>query len=781
MLNKYSININKLLKTIIAVAILVFLFQACKSTRHIPDNKFLLNKIDIKSSKKINSDEIRDYINPKPNRKVMGFLRFHLYTYNAVNRGKNRKWKKKIEEIVGEEPVLYDEYLIKKSTKQIKQHLFNKGYFDATVSDSVIFKKKKAEIIFNINLNNPFTVFSVKYDVEDFNLNPIISKDSKNSLIKPSKNYDVDIFEKERTRITNLLNTKGYYYFSNEYIHFEIDSNRLKRHVSVNLGIKKAQKIIDEQTSITQNHKKYKIRNIYINTDYNLKNVLQNNESYFSNLDTSFVKGMILIKSKNKKINYSVITPLIDFETNSIYNSDDVKSTIKHLQSLQLYKLVNIVFFETKNSDDNYLDCEIQLTPFSKQSYTVELEGTNSSGNFGAAGNLLYRNKSLFNGAEILELKLRSALEVQTILDKNPEDENVVEYLPFNTKEYGGESKITLPRFFFPFVQKKFVKKYHPKTVVSALYNFQQRPDYTRILTNWSFGYQWKASKNISHLVNPLVISSVKLKSMSLDFLKSFSNPYIKESYTDHLISVSNYSFIYTNNKINKKQNFVYLRTNLESAGNILQTANKNLDAELTNDYYTFFGNRYAQYLKGDFDFRYTNFINKQSKYVYRLFFGLGYPYGNLNALPFEKQYFSGGANSIRAWQVRTLGPGSFIDTLQVPIQASDIKIETNLEYRFKLFWVVEGAWFLDVGNIWSVNKADDRLNSDFKLNRFYKEFAVGSGVGARLDFSFFVFRLDLGVKIVEPQAPINQRIIINNRKYNAGDFQLNFGIGYPF
>ena len=781
MLNKYFININKLLRTIIVVLILVLSLQACKSTRHIPDDKFLLNKVEIKSDKNINIDEIKNYINPKLNRKVIGFFRFHLYTFNAVNRGKDRKWKKKIEEIVGEEPVLYDEYLIEKSTKQIKQHLINKGFFNAYVGDSTIYKTKKANVVFKIKLNNPFTVTSIKYYIEDYNLKPIIIEDSNNSLIKINRNYDADILEKERIRITNLLKIKGYYYFSKEYIYFEIDSNEQKKNVTINVGIKKAQRQIYDQTTIKQNHKKYKIRNIYVNTNYNLKDILQKNTKYFESLDTSFVKNIYFIKTENSKINFSVIAPLIDLEYKSVYNLDDVKSTIKHIQSLQLYKLVNIVFTEPKNIEDGFIDCEIQLTPFSKQSYTLEMEGTNSSGNFGAAGNLLYRNKSLFNGAEILELKLRSALEMQTIIDKNSESNNVVEYLPFNTKEYGGESKITLPRFFFPFVQKKFVKKYHPKTVVSALYNFQQRPDYTRVLTNWSFGYKWKSSKNISHFVNPVVISSVKLRSMSIDFLKSFSNPYIRESYTDHLISVSNYSFIYSNNVINKKKNFVYFRSNLESAGNILQIANKKLENELTNDYYTFFNNRYAQYVKSDFDFRYTNFINKHSNYAYRLFLGIGYPYGNLNALPFEKQYFSGGANSIRAWQVRTLGPGSYIDTLQVPIQASDIKIETNLEYRFNLFWIVEGAWFLDIGNIWSINKADDRLDSEFKFNKFYREFAVGSGVGARLDFSFFVFRLDLGVKLVEPQAPINKRIIMSNRKYNTSDFQLNFGIGYPF
>ena len=297
-----------------------------------------------------------------------------------------------------------------------------------------------------------------------------------------------------------------------------------------------------------------------------------------------------------------------------------------------------------------------------------------------------------------------------------------------------------------------------------------------------SYGYFWKSSKQVHHIFNPIAISSVKLKGMSLDFLKSFANPYIRESYTDHLISVTNYSYIFSNQKINKSRNYIYFRSNIESAGNILSTYSKLTNRKLTKDnYYEIFNNRFAQYLKTDFDFRYNKYTANKNKIVYRLFFGIGYPYGNLKTLPFEKQFFAGGANSIRAWQVRTLGPGSYKDTLQIPIQSSDIKLETNLEYRFKLFWVIQGALFIDAGNIWALNKIENRNEAMFKFNRFYKEIAVGSGAGLRFDFSFFIIRFDLGIKIYEPQEDLGKRLIITNRSYNSNDFQLNIGIGYPF
>jgi outer membrane protein assembly factor BamA len=244
-----------------------------------------------------------------------------------------------------------------------------------------------------------------------------------------------------------------------------------------------------------------------------------------------------------------------------------------------------------------------------------------------------------------------------------------------------------------------------------------------------------------------------------------------------------NYSLIFTNQNLQKSKDFIYFKFNSELAGNILYAAFKASGAEKTDGAYELFKVSFAQYALGDIDFRYYNILNPGNKIVYRFFAGAGLPYKNSTALPFEKQYFSGGANSIRAWQVRDLGPGSYIDTTHTTYsnQTADIKLEANLEYRFKLFWVLEGALFVDAGNIWAINNNDNREGAQFKFDRFYKDIAVGTGFGTRFDFSFFIFRFDLGIKTRDPEYPDGQKWVFGSRQLGRNDFVLNLGIGYPF
>jgi outer membrane protein assembly factor BamA len=240
---------------------------------------------------------------------------------------------------------------------------------------------------------------------------------------------------------------------------------------------------------------------------------------------------------------------------------------------------------------------------------------------------------------------------------------------------------------------------------------------------------------------------------------------------------------IFTNQNLKKSKDFIYFRLNAESAGNMLYSAYKVSGAEKTDGVYKLLNTNFAQYLRGDVDFRHYNILNPYSSIVYRLFAGAGLPYKNSTALPFEKKYFSGGANSIRAWQVRDLGPGSYKELVQGTYsnQTADIKLEANLEYRFKLFWVLEGALFVDAGNIWAINKNDDREGALFMFDKFYKDIAVGTGFGTRFDFSFFIFRFDLGIKTRDPVFPDGEKWVFGNRKPGKGDFVLNLGIGYPF
>jgi outer membrane protein assembly factor BamA len=351
--------------------------------------------------------------------------------------------------------------------------------------------------------------------------------------------------------------------------------------------------------------------------------------------------------------------------------------------------------------------------------------------------------------------------------------------------ELGIEGRLTFPTFLLPFKTERFIRKYNPKTSTSISYNYQHRPDYTRSVFQTTFGYNWTSGDFITHIINPLQLNFVKMIDASDEFLEDIEDTYLEYSYEDRLILGVNYSFIFSNQDMKKTKDFVFFRTNLETAGILLKGMARAINAERDSlGRYIMFGNAFAQYVKGDVEFRYFKIMNDQTNLVYRIFAGVAYPYGNSITIPYEKQYFTGGANGIRAWQVRNLGPGSFnifneSEAPRYPNQTADVKLEGNIEYRFDLFWLLEGALFVDGGNIWSLNKDDDRPGAFFEWDRFYKEFALGTGFGLRMDFSFFVFRFDLGMKVRDPAQPEGSRWVFMNSGYNSPQF--NIAIGYPF
>ncbi|MDA3823260.1 MAG: BamA/TamA family outer membrane protein, partial [Bacteroidales bacterium] len=364
-----------------------------------------------------------------------------------------------------------------------------------------------------------------------------------------------------------------------------------------------------------------------------------------------------------------------------------------------------------------------------------------------------------------------------------PENQNV-ENEQFGTmQEIGVEAKLNLPQFLLPFKTDPFIRKYNPETNISLAFNFQKRPDYTRSTFNGSFGYRWRGNQYLTHTVNPFEISLINTPFLSDDFEEWLSGSYLYYSYLPHFITDQRYRLVYSNQKLNKNADFQYLRFGLETAGNLMYGLSQLFGYSENDPVLELFGVDYAQYFRTDIDFRHYDYFSNGNSIVYRGFIGTAVPYLNSNAIPFEKQVFAGGANSIRAWSVKNLGPGSFEgdSVSQYPNQTADLKIEANIEYRFNLFWKMEGAVFLDAGNIWSLSEEDDRQGALFDLSRFYKEFAVGTGFGLRFDFNFFIFRVDIGVPLVDPSYPEGERWVPANTNLKWNDLGYNFAIGYPF
>ncbi len=791
--------------------ILLFLFiTSCNPTKYVPTGESLLNENHINVNKEgIKKSDLLPYIKQVPNKQIFG-RKFYLALYNLSNI-KKEKWPHNWLRNIGEPPVIYDPSATVKSKEQIKSYVDSKGYFDGIVTDTVETSKKKSDVYYNVELHRPYTIHNLTYEIADTNIKNLCFFDSVNCLIVRGKPYDVDVLQAERLRFERFIRDHGFYGFTNDFISFGVDSTVGNRQVNIRYKIRNFTKLDHDNRVISSSFAVYTIKNIYIFPDYDPREALAAGESYFASMDTTFYSGYYFVTSKkSREIKYDLILKSLYIKAGSVYNITNTEQTQLHLQGLKIYRLVNISFADAKENQDIdglelFLNCDIQLTLLSQQSYRVELEGTNSAGNLGGALNLVYQHKNLFHGAELLSMSLKGAYAVLRDTAKFR-----------SVEEYGFETSLKFPKFILPFFKAKgFIEKYNPSTTLLASFDYQSMPFYTRTLANASFGYNWKAGNYQEHIVTPLMFNFVNVLKIDSVFEARISNSsYQASSYKDVLIFGGNYSFIYKN-QIKNSKDYWFLRVNAETAGNLVgigdilaggvKTAGgkKTTEGVLmdTTKSYRILGLPFAQYVRTDMDLRYYYRFNDASSIAYRGFVGVGIPYGNSREIPFERQYFGGGANGIRAWQVRTLGPGSYNpnnpnDSTNNKVflnETADIKLELNAEYRFKLFWILESAVFIDAGNIWTFNKDNARPGSQFTFYKFYKDIAVGTGTGFRFDFKFVIARLDIGMKLRDPlnsrppspgfaaNPDPGSKWIFLNGPYRRDDFTIVFGIGYPF
>lgn len=761
----------------------ILLLGSCNPTRFVPEGKYLLNKISVKvDDKNVKREELKTHIRQKENLRILGAFKFHLWVYNLSSKNKENDWLKRI----GEAPVLYDELQANRSKDQLLIYLRNKGYYNAVVVDSMMFKRnnKKVNLIFDISAQQPYRIRNYVYSFKDEHLRGIILNDSVNQLLKPGDVFDLDILNAERQRVSNNLKNSGYYKFSEDFISFTADTNFFSHRVDLTVNIDDAS-LRNEDNEVAP-HQKYKIRNFLIDPTHQVSDM--SGTQIAQELDSVKIRDYIITYSGDLNYKPGLFVSVNRLRDSAFYSMQNAEKTYRALSRLKQFKVINIGFLETDlvtNDSIPMLDCRMQLSPMARHNFSVDIEGTNSSGNLGVAGNFNFQHRNVFRGAEVFDLQIRGARERQQALVNNSS-------LDFNTRELGFESSLTFPQFLSFVRIKKMLNFQIPETKLTVGFNYQSRPDYTRTITNLKFGYDWKTTAFQFHTLNLVDLNYVNLYAFNPAFINSIEDLYIKSSFTDHLIFASNYSWMYNTQNINKREDYKYFKVSLESAGNLLSLYSKVVSKEKAealdsvsnqmSSYYEVLNTRFAQYLKGDFEYRYGHIIDKSSSLVGRAFLGVGVPYGNFDVLPFEKKYFTGGANGIRAWQVRSLGPGSYKAPTDIyPNQSSDIKLEANLEYRFKLFWLLEGALFMDAGNIWAINSKDNREGAVFKMDQFYKQIAVGSGLGLRFDFTYFIFRLDLGMKMRDPSLPEGKRFVQKSYPVSTDHFNLSFAIGYPF
>ncbi len=776
----------------------------------LTEEEYLLDENYVVLEKKgpnLEKDKMRNIIKQRTNKKILGFLRFHLWVHNVANNGKDTKFRNWLMESVGEPPVVHDSILTRRATEQLHLYLVKKGYFENGVRDSIVLdhKKQRAEVYYKIRPGPPYRIRNLHYQVEDPAIGTYVSESRQEALIDSNDVFDIDRLDDERERLTEYLRYRGYYYFTKEYIRFRVDSAVHGNYVDVDLVLENPRQRLPEYPDSVrvEPHRKYKIREVRVNTEYSS---YEKSDVEYDTL--RYRQGFTFLYRDNMKYDPDILLSSTFLKPGDIYRNENESNTYRRLSELRSFKSVNIRFESAEvDTGGHWLDCTIMLSPAKKQSFSIETRGTNQGGNLGISGNVSYKNKNVFRGAETFQVDLNGGVESQKTLTEEGERQGVVDDLSFNTIEIGPEISLNFPRFLLPVNPTRFALSADPSTRFSTSYNFQRRPDYTRSITKLSLSYQWNDTRFKRHRIEPVELSSISIDKSDAfqDRLDHLNDQLLLNSYQDHLILSSRYTFTYNSQRSRTQENVFFYRGNAELAGNLLRGILAQSGVEVDeDDSYRIFNIKFAQFIRVDNDLRYYRRINNKSSFAYRFVAGIGLPFQNLEVLPFQKSFFGGGANGIRAWRARTLGPGAYFDpSLEQRFdKTGDVRLETNLEYRFDLLNVLESAFFIDAGNIWLLEEDSLRPGGEFDPETFLNEVAVGAGVGLRVDLDFFIIRFDLGLQIKDPALPVGERWLFQPKEqYNnkvraiaeqdptldpdkveySPNLNLNIGIGYPF
>ncbi len=771
---------NKIYQYILIISLLLIV-ASCTSTKYVPDGSYLLDEVNIESdNKEVKTSDLSYYLRQTPNTKWFNLLRTQLYIYNMSGRD-STKWINRALRRVGDAPVIYNEEETDRTTEELTKSVQNMGYMGASVVTDTIIKKKKLKLTYKINSGKPYKVRSIRYEIPDSTIWHYMQADSAASYLYEGMPFNVNILDNERQRISNNLIQHGYYKFNKEYFTYVADTMRNTYLVDLTMRLSPYRQHTE---SAPEKHKQYRIGNVSFITDYDvlrssdLSSVEVNDSIHFKN-HPIYYKDKLYIRPK-VLLNNTFIKP------GELYDDQLLQRTYSSFSRLQMLKYTNIRFFESQVGDTTQLNTYIMLTRNKPMSLSFQLEGTNSAGDLGAAASVTYQHRNLFKGSELFMFKVRGAFEAVSGLQGGYRNENY--------QEVGAEASINFPRFMFPFLSADYKRRIRATTEFNLQYSYQFRPEFTRIVASGGWGYRWGSTlkRGVQHRIDLIDVSYLYMPWISSDFRDKYLNDHdknyiLKYNYEDRLIMRTAYSFTYNSADqalVNNTPigNSYTLRFNIESAGNLLYALGKMGAMKMnSNNEYTLLNIPFAQYVKGDIDVAGNFVIDSRNSLAFHIGAGIAVPYGNAKIIPFEKRYFSGGANSVRGWSVRELGPGSFSGDGNFLNQTGDIKFDANIEYRTRLFWKFQGALFIDAGNIWTLRNYDDQPGGQFKFDKFYKQIAVAYGLGLRLDLDFFILRLDGGMKAINPMYERGRnRYPITHPNFDR-DFAFHFAVGYPF
>jgi outer membrane protein insertion porin family len=738
---------------------------SCRVKKYIPEDELLYtgSKIDLTAETKVDhlsdiEEELETVMRPEPNSKILG-IRLGLLAHYKAQRKHPGLYYRFLNKKIGEEPVYLSDVNPLRVEELMNNRLENRGFFRSDIS-SIEKKGRHAGLVrYSVRVREPYTISSYQLDSGSLPIYKEISEYmDRSGFVKPGGRFDLERFKAERGRIDLFLKNKGYYNFNADFLIFEADTNGLAdKSVDLFLRLKKD---VPHKSVIP-----YEVASINVFPHYSLNEGVKNDTVTLSEI--KFIQDSGFFQPRR-------LAPYILLEKGKRYNPTDSRRTSNRLSSIGTYKFVNIRYDEVgqENGGDTlgYLATNIYLSPLKKRALRAELQGVTKSNNFvGPSLSLTYSNRNLFRGGETLNLTGQAGYEQQLIKGDNT---------GLSSVQLGLKGDLVFPRLLFPGEVGRKFKYAVPKTKFSTGVEYLNRSKlYVLQSLTSTFGYSWNATRYVYHELNPISINFVNLAKTTPEFDAILAeNDFLRSSFDQKFIGGLTYTFTYNELLSSGIRNPFFVTLNVDMAGNGLGLLNKLTAAKEEN---TFLGLEYAQYYKSDINIQYYAYISKTQRLVTRLFAGFGFPYGNSVTLPFSKQYFSGGPYSVRAFRVRSLGPGTYYpdddDASSFFDQAGDIRLEANLEYRFPIYSFLKGALFADAGNVWLTNENEALPGGKFTSD-FIRELGVGVGAGLRVDIQNFVIRLDLAAPIQKPYLPKGERF-----GFDWKNPALNFAIGYPF
>jgi outer membrane protein assembly factor BamA len=725
--------------------LLVLLMSSCSASRDLPEGQLMLNKVSVVADGKypdINTTQLKNYVRQKGNSRWFSAVKIPLGVY-AMAGSDSTKWINRTLKSMGEAPVIYDTLQARLSCENLQMALQNKGYLDAQVELFADTKDKKINAIYVLHPGTPYYIRHLKYDIQD----PVIARLLENDehQLKEGTKLDVEQLNQERSRLTSLLQNQGYYRFHKEFISFQIDTLQNQHQADVTLLLRR-----------------YRTNNVAdtLHTQYHVRNI-----TYASgDAQDSVIHLRQHVLRENTFIGEG-----------RPYSAEGLQNTYNHFGRLGAVRYTNISF--QQDPDSALLDALIQIQTNKPSTISFQPEGTNTAGDLGAAASLTYQNRNLFRGSETFSVQLRGAYEAIKGLEGYRNQDFI---------EYSVESRLSFPRFIMPFLSRETRRRTIATSEVSLLYDTQKRPEFHRQVLSAGWRYKWKPQNHHDqYQLDLLDLNYVFMPWISETFKKEYLennsnyNAILRYNYEDLFIMKTGFGYSYNNGTL-------AVKTNFETAGNLLHLGSHLFGAERDDEgHYRLFNIAYAQYFKADVDYTQQLISNYHNQLVFHMGFGIAYPYGNSTILPFEKRYFSGGANSVRGWSVRSLGPGRYRDkdgNINFITQTGDMKLDLNLEFRSHLFWKFGGALFVDAGNIWTLRDYPDQPGGQFQFLRLLKDLAVSYGMGLRLNFDYFIIRFDLGMKAVNPAFEIDddEHFPIAHPRLGR-DLAFHFAVGLPF